>query len=234
MFMRKYLYLCRLIMEKLLHYTWKHRLYPLGTLTTTDDKTVEVIDPGLHNRGDAGPDFFNAKIRVNGTEWVGNVEIHLKASDWFRHGHDKDAAYDNVILHVVTEADMDVTTSSGRMIPQMVLAIPERLKTDYEHLLHQDRYPPCYERIPDIPKIGPVFDRVAPFYFLKNNFHTLLRGITRGVRLDINGLLFFSGRHKRRVHRRMKDYFLRLLPGTFLPAPSGCAPRGSSRSRRFL
>ena len=155
MFMRKYLYLCRLIMEKLLHYTWKHRLYPLGTLTTTDDKTVEVIDPGLHNRGDAGPDFFNAKIRVNGTEWVGNVEIHLKASDWFRHGHDKDAAYDNVILHVVTEADMDVTTSSGRMIPQMVLAIPERLKTDYEHLLHQDKYPPCYERIPDFADRAP-------------------------------------------------------------------------------
>ena len=151
--MRKYLYLCQLIMEKLLHYTWKHRLYPLGTLATTDDKTVEVIDPGLHNMKDAGPDFFNAKIRVNGTEWVGNVELHLKASDWFRHGHDRDSAYDNVILHVVTEADMEVTTSSGRVVPQMVLTIPERLKTDYEHLLHQDKYPPCYERIPDIPKV---------------------------------------------------------------------------------
>ena len=151
--MRKYLYLCQLIMEKLLHYTWKHRLYPLGTLATTDDKTVEVIDPGLHNTKDAGPDFFNAKIRVNGTEWVGNVELHLKASDWFRHGHDRDSAYDNVILHVVTEADMEVRTSSGRMLPQMVLTIPERLRTDYEHLLHQDKYPPCYERIPDIPKV---------------------------------------------------------------------------------
>jgi hypothetical protein len=106
-------------MEKLLHYTWKHRLYPLGTLATTDDKTVEVIDPGLHNMKDAGPDFFNAKIRVNGTEWVGNVELHLKASDWFRHGHDRDSAYDNVILHVVTEADMEVTTSSGRVVPQV-------------------------------------------------------------------------------------------------------------------
>lgn len=151
--MRKYLYLCQLIMEKLLHYTWKHRLYPLGTLTTTDDRTVEVIDPGLHNKSDAGPDFFNAKIRVNGTEWVGNVEIHLKASDWFRHGHDKDAAYDNVILHVVENADMDVMTSSGRMPAQMVLKVPEKLKADYEHLLHQDKYPPCHERIPDIPKV---------------------------------------------------------------------------------
>ena len=151
--MRKYLYLCQLIMEKLLHYTWKHRLYPLGSLATTDDKTVEVIDPGLHNTKDAGPDFFNAKIRVNGTEWVGNVELHLKASDWYRHGHDRDSAYDNVILHVVTEADMEVTTSSGRVLPQMVLTIPERLRTDYEHLLHQDKYPPCYERIPDIPKV---------------------------------------------------------------------------------
>lgn len=151
--MRKYLYLCLLNMEKLLHYTWKHRLYPIGTLTTTDDRMVEVIDPGLHNRGDSGPDFFNARIRVNGTEWMGNVEMHHKASDWFKHRHDKDAAYDNVILHVVEDADMDVMTSSGRMPAQMVLKVPEQLKVDYEHLLHQDKYPPCHERIPDIPKV---------------------------------------------------------------------------------
>lgn len=151
--MGKYLYLCPVIMEKLLHYTWKHRLFPLGILTTTDNRTVEVIDPGLYNRSDAGPDFFNAKIRVSGIEWVGNIEMHDKASDWFRHGHDKDEAYDNVILHVVGDDDMDVTTSSGRMPAQMVLQVPEHLQKDYEHLLHEDKYPPCYERIPDIPKL---------------------------------------------------------------------------------
>lgn len=140
-------------MEKLLHYTWKHKLYPLHLLATTDDRQVEVIDPGLYNRSHSGPDFFNAKIKVDGTLWVGNVEMHLKASDWFRHGHDKDAAYDNVILHVVESADMDVTTKSGRMPATMRLEIPESLKKDYEQLLHEDKYPPCYARISSIPSL---------------------------------------------------------------------------------
>lgn len=80
-------------MEELLHYVWKHKLFPLAPLTTTDGKSVEVVDVGLHNRH-AGPDFFNAKVRIDGTLWVGNVEIHDKASDWFVHGHDRDARYD--------------------------------------------------------------------------------------------------------------------------------------------
>lgn len=140
-------------MEKLLHYTWKHRIYPLHTLVTTDGRTVEVIDPGLYNSRDAGPDFFNAKVKVDGTVWVGNVEMHLKASDWFRHGHDKDRAFDNVVLHVVCDADMDVMTCNGRMPAQLVIPMPDSLKTDYEHLLREDKYPPCYERIPSIPSL---------------------------------------------------------------------------------
>lgn len=76
-------------MEQLLHYVWKHKLFPLSALTTTIGQDVEVIDPGLHN-SNAGPDFFNAKVRINGTLWVGNVELHTKASEWFAHHHDRD------------------------------------------------------------------------------------------------------------------------------------------------
>ena len=86
-------------MEALLHYVWKHKLYPLEGLVTQEGLGVEVIDPGLHNM-DAGPDFFNAKLKIGDTLWVGNVEIHEKASAWFLHGPEKDARYDNVILHV--------------------------------------------------------------------------------------------------------------------------------------
>lgn len=137
-------------MEKLYHYVWRHKLFPLKSLTTTDNRIVEVIDTGVYNMSDAGPDFFNAKLKVDGTVWVGNVEIHKKSSDWFRHGHDKDKAYDNVVMHVVGDADMDVVTSSGRMPAQMVICLPDGLSDDYEHLLSCEKYPPCYERIPDI------------------------------------------------------------------------------------
>ena len=66
-------------MEKLLHYIWKHRILPLSELRTTDGRSVEVIDPGLPNMH-AGPDFFNAKVRIDGVMWVGNVEIHERSA----------------------------------------------------------------------------------------------------------------------------------------------------------
>ena len=110
-------------MEQLLHYTWQHRLFPTEGCRTTEGKKVEIIDPGLHNEN-AGPDFFNAKIRVEGTVWVGNVEIHTCSSDWNRHGHNRDEKYDNVILHVVEKADVDIFTSDGKKIPPLEISIP--------------------------------------------------------------------------------------------------------------
>ena len=140
-------------MERLLHYTWRHKLLPLGKLTTTDGRMVEVIDPGLYNNSDAGPDFFNAKVKVDGILWVGNVEIHIKASDWYRHHHDKDSAYDSVILHVVQQADMEVKTSQGKTLTTLELPVAEELKQDYEGLIHSDKYPPCYKIIPRLPSL---------------------------------------------------------------------------------
>ena len=128
-------------MERLLHYVWKHKMLPLGDLLTTDGRVIEILDPGLQNRN-AGPDFFNAKVKIGGTLWVGNVEIHLRSSDWYRHGHDKDQRYNNVVLHVVDTADMDVKTQDGNYLPQMELKIPASLKENYEELLHNDQYPP--------------------------------------------------------------------------------------------
>ena len=136
-------------MEQLLHYCWKHKLYPTGVLQTTDGQTVEVIDPGLHNYN-AGPDFFNSKVKVDGQLWIGNVEIHDKASDWYQHRHDKDSAYDNVVLHVVGKADAIVTTNNGRRLPQLVVSVPEEVAANYSMLLSTEQYPPCYEIISDL------------------------------------------------------------------------------------
>ena len=139
-------------MEALLHYCWKHKLFPLAPLTTTDGRTVEVIDPGLHNQH-AGPDFFNAKVKVDGTLWVGNVEIHDKASDWYQHGHDIDPAYDNVVLHVCSKADSIVKTHNGLTPPQLLLSVPQHVADHYQELLTIDRYPPCYQLIPNLSRL---------------------------------------------------------------------------------
>ena len=133
-------------MEKLLHYIWKHRILSLSELRTTDGRSVEVIDPGLPNMH-AGPDFFNAKVRIDGVMWVGNVEIHERSADWFLHGHDTDAAYNNVVLHVAAVVDADVVTERGDRLPQVQLAVPQQVLSNYRRLLAFDRYPPCREAV---------------------------------------------------------------------------------------
>ena len=136
--------------ESLLHYVWKHRLLPASGLTTTDGQQMEIIDPGLHNRRNSGPDFFNAKVKIDGMLWVGNIEIHKKASDWFAHGHQLDPAYDNTVLHVCAVVDAEAVTSSGKTLPQLQIDVPADVLKGYEQLLREDRYPPCYLIIPEL------------------------------------------------------------------------------------
>lgn len=139
-------------MEQLLHYVWKHRLYLLGPLQTTGGRPVEIIDPGLQN-SDAGPDFFNAKLRIDGVMWVGNVEIHQRASQWFQHGHHLDDNYNNVILHVVEEDDAQATCHNGNVVPQMVLHCPEEVSRRYDVLRQKDLYPACFSINGKLPKL---------------------------------------------------------------------------------
>lgn len=139
-------------MEQLLHYIWKHRILPLHSLSTTNGMEVEVIDPGRHN-SNAGPDFFNAKLRIGKTLWVGNVEIHERSADWFMHGHDHDAAYNNVVLHVAEVVDADVVTADGTHPPQLELKVPKHIMQNYRQLLAADRYPPCHEVVRGLPKL---------------------------------------------------------------------------------
>ena len=139
-------------MEELLHYVWKHKIFPLNELTTTTGQRLEIIDTGLSNR-DAGPDFFNAKIKLDGVVWVGNIEIHTHSSDWFKHGHHQNPVYDNVILHVATHVDAEVHRSNGESIPQMLLNCPEHIRENFKELTDTDKYPPCYRIIPSLSKL---------------------------------------------------------------------------------
>lgn len=139
-------------MEQLLHYVWKHKLFPLKPLLTAEGESIEIIDPGQANYN-AGPDFFNAKIRIGGVVWVGNIEIHQQSSEWERHGHHLDSNYDSVILHVASEIDASVRRSDGETIPQLELHCPGYLSDNYRQLIEADRYPACYRLIPALPKL---------------------------------------------------------------------------------
>lgn len=136
-------------MEDLVRYTWKHRLFPLTPLLTTDGQPIEVIHPGMENRND-GPDFFNAKVKISGTLWVGNVEIHVRASDWLAHGHDTNKRYDTVVLHVAETVDCKVLRTDGTPIPQLELKVPQHIINNYKELRETDKYPPCYHIIPEL------------------------------------------------------------------------------------
>ena len=136
-------------MEQLLHYVWKHKIFPLKELKTTTGQQVEVIDTGLANT-DAGPDFFNAKLKLDGVLWIGNIEIHERSSDWFKHGHHADTGYNSVILHIASEIDTEISRSNGEKIPQMQLSCPESVRANYKELLETDSYPPCYRIIPSL------------------------------------------------------------------------------------
>jgi len=142
--------------EEFLYYLWELKLLK-EPLFTTEHTELQVLNTGERNH-DSGPDFLFAKITIGNTTWAGNVEMHIKSSDWYRHGHQNDRAYDNVILHVVYEHDKEVYFESGRKVP--VLEIKEKFnKTAYENYLNLLRsvFPiPCSnlaETVSDLEKL---------------------------------------------------------------------------------
>ena len=140
--------------EAFLQYIWGQRLYYTADQMTTDGSVVEILNPGRLNQ-DAGPDFFNAQIRVEGVTWAGNVEIHLTSDDWYRHGHETDPAYDNVILHVVGRSTgRQVLNSKGDKIPEVVLAYDPELLQRYEELESRVSVSKirCADLIPKMPE----------------------------------------------------------------------------------
>ena len=136
----------------MLQYIWKNRLFTEAEFVTTEGAPVFVIDAGIPNT-DAGPDFFNAKIRIGDMVWVGNVEIHNRASDWFKHHHQKDRLYDTVILHVVRHNDANIYRTDGEAILQVVLPVPENIEKNIEWLLSRDTPVSCAERIASVSSI---------------------------------------------------------------------------------
>lgn len=136
--------------EGLIQFFWKHSLYRGRSLYTASGQKLEVLDPGEQNPH-AGPDFFNARIRLGRIIWAGNVEIHSCASDWYRHGHHLDPSYNNVILHVVGDYDTDITSSQGRRIETLQLSCHENSIRRYYILKKSESWLPCGDYIQSVP-----------------------------------------------------------------------------------
>lgn len=133
-----------LMQETLLHYIWQFRQFQTFHLSTRCGQLLEVIKTGGYNT-DAGPDFENARLRIGEAEWAGQVEIHIKSSDWDKHKHQNDATYNNVILHVVWEDDKPIRNQLGETIPTLELKplVDEDLLNRYTYLMNNQQWIPC-------------------------------------------------------------------------------------------
>ena len=143
--------------EDFIHYTWQYQQFDKNNLKTTNQQPLTVIKTGYRNFN-SGPDFENARINIEGIEWAGKVEIHIKSSDWNRHQHQFDKAYDNVVLHVVWEHDMEVLRTDMTPIP--TLEIKDLVYADtlqkYENLIKNAAEIPCKYQLPEVSELSKI------------------------------------------------------------------------------
>ena len=147
------------MLEDLLHYIWKSKNFDVLNIQTVDNKNIRIINSGFWNR-DAGPDFKQAIIEIDGVTWAGDVEIHIKSSDWYKHHHENDPKYNSVILHVVYEYDAEVTSCNGEKIPALELKnrIPSDTLLKFRRLSECEKRIPCKFALKDIP--AAAFDEI--------------------------------------------------------------------------
>lgn len=134
--------------EDFLHHIWKFKLWETPQLKTVNGEEITIIKTGQHNT-DAGPDFFNAQLKIEKNKWAGNVEVHVKSSDWMLHKHQLDKNYDNVILHVVYEHNQEIKDKNGAPIPTLELKgiINQLLINKYQDLIDSKNWIPCEHQL---------------------------------------------------------------------------------------
>lgn len=151
--------------ESFLYYIWQHQMFA-DRLTTTDGQPVVCLRAGERNN-DAGPDFIGARLRIGEVEWAGNVEIHVRTSDWRLHRHSQDPAYNNILLHVVYEHDCEIRMQNGR-VPLTVELKPylhPSIVENYDALMAPvpDMSVPCAKRLADVPQfvVSSMLERLV-------------------------------------------------------------------------
>lgn len=168
--------------EEFLQYAWKYQLIETKNLQTTSGETLQVINPGRWN-SDSGPDFFNASVKINGTTWVGNIEIHKKSSDWKKHGHNCDNAYNNVVLHVVVDDDLEIRTSNGIKPATVEIKVLENVVRNFENLITQKDSPPCSS---SIKNVNPIYVQATLDSMLVERLHNKTKIIESTLKENYN------------------------------------------------
>lgn len=140
--------------ENILHFIWQHQYYKIANAFAQSGELIQVLKPGIHNNN-AGPDFEQAKLKIDNVEWNGEVEIHVKSGDWNTHKHQQDKAYNKVVLHVVWENDKEVKREDGTTLPTLVLRtlVEENLLKKVSQLLDNLQPVSCSSQWQQVPAI---------------------------------------------------------------------------------
>jgi hypothetical protein len=151
--------------ESFLHYLWKYQYFHKENLVSAEGELLHIFSTGVHNTN-SGPDFSNARVQVGDMQWVGNVEIHVHGDDWARHRHHTDAAYENVILHVIWDQPCLIARDDGSVIPTLTLSdrVSEHIIFEYRKLINSFENVPCAQQlsgIPDIIRVSAIDNAVA-------------------------------------------------------------------------
>ncbi len=193
--------------EQLLQYLWLHRMYNSGDLKTEDEEALQILAPGAWNKN-AGPDFLNGRIKIGNTILAGHIELHLKTSDWVKHGHYDDPHYKNLILHVVYEADLRAHELLPKNVPVLVLKgrIPGLILEKYDRLMRKGGHILCADQLDQIREITWISwkdrllverwqQKTALFaQWMEENKNdwaqTFYRALARNFGLPVNGAAF--------------------------------------------
>jgi len=177
--------------EEFLHYVWKNGFFKHEELKTTQNQRVKIISKGFHNHN-AGPDFLNAKIVIDDILWVGNIEMHKSSSDWYAHGHEKDPAYDNVILHVVYDDNMPVYNSNNVEIATLVLSkyVYKGLLKNYNKLIKTKAILRCQNDIGKIDRFTVIHYKYRLFFERLEDKYTIVKSLLNQTHNDWNQVLY--------------------------------------------
>ncbi len=177
--------------EDFLHYIWNNGFFSTDKLKTNQNQEVKIISRGFHNTN-AGPDFLEAKIKIDEILWVGNVEIHKNSSDWYAHGHEKDKAYDNIILHVVYEDNMPIYNLNNAQVPTLVLSkyIYQNVVKNYTKLIKNKSILRCQNDIKNVDKFTIINYKYKLYFERLEQKYTIVKSMLNHSNNDWEQVLF--------------------------------------------